>query len=99
MYDTLGRGFVDYRDSCSQRFFRGVGILAVDSFTDSLDKSLQGRADMFVPGVFNLVLLDTLESRLMMSQTAPPEYMNQYQTISERNFISSVTPECQLKNS
>jgi hypothetical protein len=73
MNDPFGGGFVDDGDGGSQSLFSGGNILALYSFADFLDKSLQGRADVFVSGIFYLVLFDTLESRLMMSQTAPPK--------------------------
>lgn len=77
MDNAFSGGFVDNRDCCGKSLFGSSYVFFLDGFTNPFHKSFKGCADMLVPGIFYLVLLDTLKSRLVMSQTAPPiDYMN-----------------------
>lgn len=73
-------GFVYNRDCCGKSLFGSSYVFLLDGFTNPFYKSFKGCADMLVPGIFYLVLFDTLKSRLVMSQTAPPiNYMNSFE--------------------
>ena len=72
MNDAFCGGFINYRYCCGKSLFGSCYVLALHCFTNPLYKRFKSCADMLVPGIFYLVLLDTLKSRFMMSQTAPP---------------------------
>lgn len=77
MDNAFSGGFVNNRNCCGKSLSGSGYIFHFNCFTNPFDKSFKGCADMLVAGIFYLVLFDTLESRLVMSQTAPPiDYMN-----------------------
>jgi len=80
----FGSSRADARD-CRIKAFLGKGcILGRDSLAYPLYESPQRRTDMLVSLVSLRILLDSLQGRLVMSQTAPPVYMLRFEWVVER---------------